>query len=447
MAPLNETDAIIQYPAYGAISAAGCGVNLKCICTNDQFFITIQGVLAMGNCSVIEAQDAIVNTRKICLEAAPSLGHDRGPEFFGAITVLLVLATVAVALRFLARYGNMAYALCNTHPGLSAIHHGCGKHLLVLDMRDIVAFSKAFFATTVIFPVGCVALKFSILFFYHRIFATRKFTLWCVAIAVVTTAWFIAFIVSQFLTCRPLPCYWDKTIPNCKCINAVHVGFYITSPPDILTNIAILILPIPWLWGLHLQTKKKVALTCIFVLGSFSVLGSILRIPFLADLNFNDISYTVVNSGLWLNVELAIGILSASLPLMRPLVSGAFPSEIRSRFSRSRTTGSQRLPEDKTPHRRHGSNSYALSASRTGKALDDDDDRAGDVYAGGGGGKRKGWLGNLVSEAKGTRRADDAESGEGSGSEVGMVPMGGIRVTRDVEWECEGGGVGDSRRG
>ncbi|KAL8993132.1 MAG: hypothetical protein Q9169_006575, partial [Polycauliona sp. 2 TL-2023] len=61
-------------------------------------------------------------------------------------------------------------------------------------------------------------------------------------------------------------------------------------------------------------------------------------------ININDTSYSVVSSGIWLNVEISIGILSACLPLLKPLVSRAFPSQIRSRFSKSRT-GSQRLQD------------------------------------------------------------------------------------------------------
>ncbi|KAI4114152.1 MAG: hypothetical protein LQ338_008046, partial [Usnochroma carphineum] len=417
------------HPAYDAIAAAGCGPDLKCICLSEKFFAAIQGVLAMGNCSASEAETAITVTRKICVEAAPSLGHSRGPEFMGAVTVLLVLATIAVVLRFLARnvsrssYGYddwlILFALVWEY-GLSisqylAIHWGCGQHMLMLDLWQILKFGKLFFAISCIFLVACTALKFSILFFYHRIFTVRKFTVWCVIIGIVIIAWFIAFLVSQFLTCRPLQCFWDRSGPDCKCINGSHIGFYVTSPPDILTNVAILVLPIPWLWGLQMQTRRKVAITMIFLLGSFSVLGSILRIPFLAQLDYNDLPYTIVNSAIWINVEVAIGIVSASLPIMRPLVSRAFPSQIRSRFTRSRNAGSQHLHDNHA----NGSRSRAL-------------DNSG-VYAGGGSKKHKTWYNN-VSTGKATK-TDDGESGQGS--EEDMVPMGKIQVRHDVEWEQE----------
>ncbi|KAL8986966.1 MAG: hypothetical protein Q9177_003786, partial [Variospora cf. flavescens] len=185
---------VCAHPAYGALIAGPCGPDLECICSNDKFFITLQGVLAIGNCTPSEAQ---------------------------------------------------------------TVHYGCGKHILMLDMDQITGFSKAFFATLCVFATACLALKFSILFFYHRIFAVRKFTICVNIISAICIAWYIASIVSSFLICRPLNCWWDKSNPDCKCINATHVGYFITSPPDIISNLAILILPIPWLWNLQMQTRKK----------------------------------------------------------------------------------------------------------------------------------------------------------------------------------------------
>ncbi|KAI4281625.1 MAG: hypothetical protein L6R35_005605, partial [Caloplaca aegaea] len=152
--------------------------------------------------------------------------------------------------------------------GNIAVHYGCGKHILMLDLDQITGFSKAFFATLYVFATACLALKFSILFFYHRIFAVRKFTICVNIISAICIAWYIASIVSGFLICRPLNCWWDKSNPDCKCINATHVGYFITSPPDIISNLAILILPIPWLWNLQMQTRKKVAIILILLLGS-----------------------------------------------------------------------------------------------------------------------------------------------------------------------------------
>ena len=127
---------------------------------------------------------------------------------------------------------------------------------------------QVFFATTIMFPVAAIALKFSVLFFYHRIFPVRKFTIWCSIVGIVCMAWFVAHMFASFLSCRPLHCFWDQSDPTCKCIDGKKIAYRITSPPDIATNVAILILPMPLLWGLQMKTQRKVALTIIFLLGS-----------------------------------------------------------------------------------------------------------------------------------------------------------------------------------
>lgn len=117
---------------------------------------------------------------------------------------------------------------------------------------------KTFFCSAVIFGVSATAMKLSILFFYHRIFSIRRFTIASSIIGIVVLAWFISYMAFQFFGCRPLAYQWDKTIPGGHCIDFRHEAYYGTSPPDIATNIAILVLPIPYLWKLQMAAAKKV---------------------------------------------------------------------------------------------------------------------------------------------------------------------------------------------
>ncbi|KAL8936446.1 MAG: hypothetical protein Q9211_004188 [Gyalolechia sp. 1 TL-2023] len=155
-----------------------------------------------------------------------------------------------------------------------------------------------------------------------------------------------------------------------------------------------------------------------------------MRVPFLAKLNYEDITYSIISSAIWVNVELGVGIVSACLPLMRPIASHAFQSELRSRLYRSgRSIGSHRLPD--SGNRKSSSRINAIGSD-------------GGIYAGGGGtgGKTgpKSWYNNITTV---TRTADE-ESGEVS--EEDMVPMGRIQIRHDMEWEQEGGAAGKDGR-
>lgn len=118
------------------------------------------------------------------------------------------------------------------------------------------------------FPVSITAAKLSVLFFYHRIFPSDRFRVISIIIGIVTLAWFIVFIFLQFFTCVPLAYYWDKSIPGGHCIDEHVIAYYGTSPGDIATNIAILILPIPYLWNLQMHLQRRLAIIAIFLLGS-----------------------------------------------------------------------------------------------------------------------------------------------------------------------------------
>ena len=123
---------------------------------------------------------------------------------------------------------------------------------------------------------------------------------------------------------------------------------------------------------------------------------------------------SIVNSGIWLSVEVNIGILSVCVPLMRPLFSKTFPSAIRSRFTKSHTpryaAGSQRLPDTEK------ANKSSTLGSRTGQ-----------LYTGGSR-KHKTWYNNTASASR-------AEEDRSDGSQEDMVPMGKIAVRHDVRWE------------
>ena len=71
--------------------------------------------------------------------------------------------------------------------------------------------------------------------------------------------------------CTPVSGFWDRFSPthptNSKCGVNVNQFFEGNSIPNILTDAAILILPMPFVWKLHLPRAQKMALSSIFLLG------------------------------------------------------------------------------------------------------------------------------------------------------------------------------------
>ncbi|KAL9115283.1 MAG: hypothetical protein Q9187_007339 [Circinaria calcarea] len=84
--------------------------------------------------------------------------------------------------------------------------------------------------------------------------------------------------------------------------------------PNILADITILCMPIRQVWKLQLDRRSKVALTFIFLLGSFVCVASIIRVTALFQIDNADPTSN------WSSLEFALAVVSASLPTLRPLV-------------------------------------------------------------------------------------------------------------------------------
>jgi hypothetical protein len=78
----------------------------------------------------------------------------------------------------------------------------------------------------------------------------------------------VAYTAMLFLTifdCTPVYKAWNPTAPG-HCF-PVRILPYISGILNAATDIYVLVLPIPTLWGLHLKTSRKIRVMAIFSLG------------------------------------------------------------------------------------------------------------------------------------------------------------------------------------
>lgn len=59
---------------------------------------------------------------------------------------------------------------------------------------------------------------------------------------------------------------WNKKIPGGRCISQAYLFRY-GSIPNIVTDVPLLILPMPLVWKLHVSAKVKAGLFVTFLLG------------------------------------------------------------------------------------------------------------------------------------------------------------------------------------
>ncbi|CAH0054997.1 unnamed protein product [Clonostachys solani] len=199
---------------------------------------------------------------------------------------------------------------------------GVGRHLAVILATDPVAiqnWAKLAYSMETTYCAAIAFPKLSILASYLRIFTTKPFRIaaYCVAAFVSATA--IAGIITSLTICSTFAGRWDtKVFPgNCRNILAYWKGM---SVPNIVSDVVMLVLPMPVIWRLHIERRQKVALMFVFLLGSLGMVASIVRLIVAFRITgLQDGTYDSAVLVIWSVVEGACYLIAACLPTLRPL--------------------------------------------------------------------------------------------------------------------------------
>ncbi|CAF9919147.1 MAG: hypothetical protein ALECFALPRED_000982 [Alectoria fallacina] len=289
---------------------------------------------------------------------------NRGPTLIAAYAVCLSLAYVAVTLRFISRRKSRNALMADDWMSVVGLLFTSGqvavgvygtaslRALLFLAAKDkrtkhlspskrgtswsretyhlLKGPGDGFILIEVFYTAAAAAIKFSTLLLYRRIFdSNKRLMIACWVVAAVVASYSIAQIVMSIFQCAPVHKAWNPATPG-TCLNTFVAA---TSPAavNVVADFATVFLPMPLIWGMHMQWKRKVQLLGIFMLGGFVIFASIWRAATMKDLSHLDASWTNVDPCIWSIVENGIGIVSTCLPTLRPLYSLA----VRGHYCRS----------------------------------------------------------------------------------------------------------------
>lgn len=82
----------------------------------------------------------------------------------------------------------------------------------------------------------------------------------------------IGLILLAVLICQPLAKYWDPLLPGTCGSNTA--SFLAGGIINIVTDVTIVILPMPMVWRLQMAQQRKIALTIAFSLSILYVIAS-----------------------------------------------------------------------------------------------------------------------------------------------------------------------------
>ena len=134
--------------------------------------------------------------------------------------------------------------------------------------QHISTIYKAIYSMSVAYPVACALPKISICTMYLTFFGVLKSSRWTIyVIGIFILANCIAWLIPSVVVCIPISAVWNINTRRATCIDRNALGTWI-SLPQILTDIALLIQPLPHIWNLHMDRAKKVGLTLTFLIAS-----------------------------------------------------------------------------------------------------------------------------------------------------------------------------------
>ncbi|KAI9644757.1 hypothetical protein NHQ30_006784 [Ciborinia camelliae] len=232
---------------------------------------------------------------------------------------------------------------------------GLGYHIEAIEQSDpsklirlskLLIFFPATYAVAVTFP------KLSILAMYLRIFTVpfyRMVTYAVIYILVISST--ILFMMMLF-QCTPVDYFWDKSIPGGKCHLDIEKLFLYASLPNIITDVVMLAIPLPFIFTLNMTRKMKIGLGLTLLTGSSGLATSILRfVAFAQQSLFPDTSRSAVTLALYTILETSMYIIAACLPACRPLFN--FLRHPSRNMQQSDPKDTRHSPDDDGRHVRH----------------------------------------------------------------------------------------------
>jgi hypothetical protein len=166
-------------------------------------------------------------------------------------------------------------ALLTKHPKQKVLANGLGHHICNVPPAQAQRFGVITFALQRANQPALVCVKLSIVIFYMRIFERGRFRVAAHCVNAYNIAWGISTWIVNLTVCTPVAFYYDHTIKGGSCRNQAVSGS-VSGGLSLLGDLLVLGLPLPMIWGLKINWRKKASIAGIFLLGCLFVRPSLL---------------------------------------------------------------------------------------------------------------------------------------------------------------------------
>ncbi|KEZ42842.1 hypothetical protein SAPIO_CDS5268 [Scedosporium apiospermum] len=168
------------------------------------------------------------------------------------------------------------------------------------------------------------SLKMAMLVFYIRLTQGlgRRFKIRITVGFALVIGTFLASILTVFIACRPFNKYWQiNPDPGNVCQAAISRPIiWVSFASNVLTDIYLILIPLPMLWQSTLKPLKKIASTIVLGAGIFVLVCATLKSVFVLVDPINGAQL----AGSWGTKEAFVAVITTNLPMIFPLLRSWF---------------------------------------------------------------------------------------------------------------------------
>ncbi|KAH8728007.1 hypothetical protein GQ44DRAFT_824348 [Phaeosphaeriaceae sp. PMI808] len=279
-------------------------------------------------------------------------------------SVILLFVTIAVLMRMYTRalvkktfgiddwFCIIAFLLCIAQSTIFgyATRLGFGMHLWDIRASEIVHCLKVFSAGLKMYMPAILTVKLCILIGFYRVFKVYQMARWAIWFGMAANIIFyvVCFFIDIF-RCKPMAAAWNPSIKG-KCLPYTLFP-WITGIFNVISDFYILAIPMPILFNMNMDIKRRIKIISIFSLGLFTCITSIMRVVATAQASGNpDKLYFGAKYMHWPILELNVGLICACALTFPAFFDSSLPNSlgsfIRKVRSRNASASSSRTDVD-----------------------------------------------------------------------------------------------------
>ncbi|KAL8705639.1 MAG: hypothetical protein Q9201_001276 [Fulgogasparrea decipioides] len=245
--------------------------------------------------------------------------------------------------------GRLAVDMVSLH------QYGAGRHFWDIPPEWYDGYLTAIAVDGYLYVIAITLAKMSLLLFLYRIFnVDKRFRIASRITGTGLTIWATVTVLLSIFSCRPVAASWNwklRNDPKTVCEPKSYKVEKIYGFCNVITDAVLIAMPIPLIWNMQMDLKKKLGVAMVFATGALYALedlhssGDRKYIASSSD-EATDPSWAIIKIKIWskfpsglMALEVNIAIIVACLPALSPLfkripfLTSLIPSYLRSGVS------------------------------------------------------------------------------------------------------------------